>query len=148
MWDSVRLDDPSTYYTIEWLDFLRQNSRDPNPLVWAITRQRAWQICKNLGIMNHTQRHWRATQFADAMDLFTLKEALHRATMPFEYAEIIMRKLDSILALISLHAITAILARAKPSKSSSYFCSYSNLQITLVFRTARTSPFGSVATIL
>lgn len=28
--------------------------------------------------------HWRATQLADAMDPFT-KEALHRATMPFEY---------------------------------------------------------------
>jgi len=40
---------------------------------------------KNLGIMNHTQRHWRATQLADAMDPFTLKEVLHRATMPFEY---------------------------------------------------------------
>jgi len=26
-----------------------------------------------------------ATQLADAMDSFTLKEALHRATMPFEY---------------------------------------------------------------
>lgn len=35
--------------------------------------------------MNHTQRHWRATQLADAMDPFTLKEALHRAAMPFEY---------------------------------------------------------------
>lgn len=29
--------------------------------------------------------HWRTTQLADAMDPFTLKEALHRATMPFEY---------------------------------------------------------------
>jgi len=27
----------------------------------------------------------RATQLADAMDPFTLEEALHRATMPFEY---------------------------------------------------------------
>jgi hypothetical protein len=35
--------------------------------------------------MNHTQRHWRATQLADTIDPFTLKEALHRATMPFEY---------------------------------------------------------------
>jgi len=85
MWDSVRLDDPFAYYIVEWLDFLKQNSKDPNPRVWAITRQRAWQICKRLGIMNHTQRHWRATQLADAMDPFTLKEALHRATMPFEY---------------------------------------------------------------
>ena len=35
--------------------------------------------------MNHTQRHWRATQLVGAMDPFNLKEALHRATMPFEY---------------------------------------------------------------
>lgn len=40
---------------------------------------------RNFAIMNHTQRHWRATQLADAMDPFTLKEALHRATMSFEY---------------------------------------------------------------
>jgi len=40
---------------------------------------------QNLGIMNHTQRHRRATQLADATYPFTLKEALHRATMPFEY---------------------------------------------------------------
>lgn len=38
-----------------------------------------------MGIMNNTRRHWRATQLADVMDPFTLKEALHRATMPFEY---------------------------------------------------------------
>lgn len=42
-------------------------------------------FCKNPGIMNRTQSHWRATQLADTMDPFTLKEALHRATMPFEY---------------------------------------------------------------
>jgi len=47
--------------------------------------QGTWQICKRLGIMNHTQRHWRATQLAGAMDPFTLKEALHQATMQFEY---------------------------------------------------------------
>jgi len=85
VWDSIRLEDPFAQYIVDWLDFLRQNFEDPNPRVWAITRQRAWQICKNLGIMNHTQRHWRATQLADTMDPFTLKEALHRATMPFEY---------------------------------------------------------------
>lgn len=39
VWDSVRLDDPFTYYIVEWLDFLRQNSKDPNPRVWAVTRQ-------------------------------------------------------------------------------------------------------------
>jgi len=95
VWDSIRLKDPFAYYIIEWLDFLRQRMKDPNPQVWAITRQRAWQICRKLGIMNHTQRHWRATQLADTMDPFTLKESLHRATMPFEYvhrAE--SRKLD------------------------------------------------------
>ena len=85
VWDSVRLDGLSTSHIIEWLDFLRNNSKAPNPRVWSITRQRAWQICNNLGIMNHTQRHWRASQLADTMDPFTLKEALHRATMPFEY---------------------------------------------------------------
>ncbi len=85
VWDSVRLDDPFVQYIIEWLDFLRSNSRDPDSRVWSITRQRAWQICRGLGIMNHIQRHWRATQLADTMDPFTLKEALHRATMPFEY---------------------------------------------------------------
>lgn len=42
-------------------------------------------FCRKLGIMNHTQRHWRATQLADAMASFTVKEALHRATMSFEY---------------------------------------------------------------
>lgn len=87
VWDSVWLDDPFIYHIIEWLDFLKKNSNNPNTRVWAITRQRAWQICRNLGIMNHTQRHWRATQLADAMDPFTLKEALHRATMPFEYVQ-------------------------------------------------------------
>jgi len=35
VWDSVRLDDPFTYYMVEWLDFLRQNSVDPNPRVEA-----------------------------------------------------------------------------------------------------------------
>jgi len=45
VWDSVRLDDPFAHYIIEWLDFLR-NSKDPNPWIWDITRQRAWQICE------------------------------------------------------------------------------------------------------
>lgn len=30
-------------------------------------------------------RRWRAIQLADAIDSFTVKEALYRATMPFEY---------------------------------------------------------------
>jgi len=60
--DFIRLDDPFTYYIVQWFEFLRRNSKDPNLQVWAITSQRAWQICKNLGITNHSQRHWRATQ--------------------------------------------------------------------------------------
>jgi len=82
-WDNVRLDDPFTAYILEWLDFLK--SKDYEGRVWSISRQRAWQIMKNLGIMNHTQRHRRATQLADTHDAFELKEALHRATIPFEY---------------------------------------------------------------
>lgn len=82
-WDSVRLDDPFVKYILEWLDFLK--SKDYEGRVWAISRQRAWQIMKALGIMNHTQRHWRATQLRDTHDPFELKEALHRTTIPFEY---------------------------------------------------------------
>jgi len=82
-WDSVRLDDPFARYILEWLEHLESESYGGR--VWAIGRQRAWQIMKALGIMNHTQRHWRATQLRDTHDPFELKEALHRATIPFEY---------------------------------------------------------------
>jgi len=41
---------------------------------------------KRLGIMNHTQRHFRVSQLADVLDPFELKEALHRETIPVEYA--------------------------------------------------------------
>jgi len=63
----------------------RLNVARPDSKVWNIGRQRAWQIMNALGIMNHTQRHWRATQLRDTHDPFELKEALHRATIPFEY---------------------------------------------------------------
>ena len=82
-YDSVRLDDPFVSYILEWLDYLKQQGCEGK--VWNISRQRAWQIMKALGIMNHTQRHWRATQLRDTHDAFELKEALHRATIPFEY---------------------------------------------------------------
>ncbi len=40
-----------------------------------------------LGKINHTQRHWRATQLADTVDPFT-QGTLHRATMPsLEYVD-------------------------------------------------------------
>lgn len=82
-WDSVRLDHPFVHYIMEWLNYL--NAKGYHGKVWNISRQRAWQIMRELGIMNHTQRHWRATQLADTMDAFELKEALHRATVPWEY---------------------------------------------------------------
>jgi hypothetical protein len=82
-YDSVRLDDPFVKYILEWLNYLKEQNY--NGKVWNITRQRAHQIMKALGIMNHTQRHWRTTQLADVMNPFELKEALHRATIPFEY---------------------------------------------------------------
>lgn len=81
--DSVRLEDPFVEYILEWLNYLKR--KDYKGRVWQISRQRAWQIMKALGIMNHTQRHWRATQLRDTHDPFELKEALHRATIPFEY---------------------------------------------------------------
>ena len=84
-WDSVRLDDPFVKYILEWIKWKYENGAGANARVWAITRNRAWQIMRDLGIMNHTQRHWRATQLADVLDPFELKESLHRATMPFEY---------------------------------------------------------------
>lgn len=82
-WDSVRLDDPFAEYILEWVEYLKAHNYSGR--VWSISRQRAWQIMSALGIMNHTQRHWRATQLADTHDPFDLKEALHRATIPFEY---------------------------------------------------------------
>jgi ribosomal protein L40E len=83
VYDSVRLVDPFAVYIHEWLAYLGEQKYEGK--VWAISRQRAWQIMKALGIMNHTQRHWRATQLRDTHDAFELKEALHRATIPFEY---------------------------------------------------------------
>lgn len=83
VWDEVELSDPFVKYILEWLEYLRGKGRFGK--VWNITRQRAWQIMDALGIMNHTQRHWRATQLSDTLDAFALKEELHRATIPFEY---------------------------------------------------------------
>lgn len=64
-----------------------------NSRLGAITRKRAWQICRNPGIMNHTQRYWRATQLADAMDTCTLKETLHRTIIraTIDYATVLSK---------------------------------------------------------
>jgi len=83
VWDSVRSDDPFIAYILEWLNYLQEHGHRGR--VWEITRQRAWQIMRKLGIMNHTQRHFRASQLADVLDPFELKEALHRETIPVEY---------------------------------------------------------------
>ncbi|MEM2112221.1 MAG: hypothetical protein QXX08_10175 [Candidatus Bathyarchaeia archaeon] len=83
IWDSVRLDDPFILYILEWLNYLKKHGHQGK--VWEISRQRAWQIMRRLGIMNHTQRHFRASQLADVLDPFELKEALHRETIPVEY---------------------------------------------------------------
>jgi hypothetical protein len=83
VWDSVRLDDPFIAHILEWLSYLRDHGHAGR--VWEISRQRAWQIMRKLGIMNHTQRHFRASQLADVLDPFELKEALHRETIPVEY---------------------------------------------------------------
>jgi ribosomal protein L40E len=82
-WDSVRLNDPFIAYILNWLSYLREHGHSGR--VWEISRQRAWQIMRKLGIMNHTQRHFRASQLADVLDPFELREALHRETIPMEY---------------------------------------------------------------
>jgi len=84
-YSSVSVDHPFAKYILNWLNFLLTNGATDNTRVFAITPVRAWQIMKNLGIMNHTQRHWRATQLSDTMDAFDLKDAMHRATLPLEY---------------------------------------------------------------
>lgn len=84
-YSSVRLDHPLMKYILRWIQYLLDNGAVKSTKLFDIERHQAWQIMKDLGIMNHTQRHWRATQLADTMDPFELKEALHRATIPFEY---------------------------------------------------------------
>jgi hypothetical protein len=52
MWDSVRLDDPFVIYILEWVNYLKEYGYKGR--VREISRQRAWQIMRKLGVMNHT----------------------------------------------------------------------------------------------
>jgi len=82
-WKNIRLDDPFTTYILEWLNLLK--GKNYQGRIFAISRQHAWRIMKNLGIMNHINRHWRATHQSTTMNAFELKEFLDRATVPTEY---------------------------------------------------------------
>lgn len=82
-WKSINLDDPFSKYVIEWIRYLKDTEYEGR--IFNITRQRAWQIMKNLGINNHVNRHWRTTHLSSTMDGFELKEYLDRATVPVEY---------------------------------------------------------------
>jgi hypothetical protein len=68
---------------MEWLNYLKAQNYQGR--IFAISRQHAWRIMKNLGIMNHINRHWRGTHLSASMDPFELREALDRATIPVEY---------------------------------------------------------------
>lgn len=71
--------------------------------------------------MNNTQKHWQAIQLADAMDPFTLKEALRRATTPFEYVhKTESRRLgqeEKTAKFISFHHFTVALILVTPNDS-------------------------------
>ena len=82
-WKNLLLSDPFTQYILDWLNYLKEHNIQGR--VFAISRQAAWTIMKNLGIMNHINRHWKATQLADTMTPYQLKEELDRATIPTEY---------------------------------------------------------------
>lgn len=82
-WKDLLLDDPFTKYILEWLQYLQ--SQNYQGRIFAISRQHAWRIMKNLGITNHINRHWRGTHLSSTMNPFELKEYLDRATIPSEY---------------------------------------------------------------
>lgn len=82
-WKDLRLDDPFTTYILEWLNLLK--GKNYQGRIFAISRQHAWRVMKNLGIMNHINRHWRATHDAATKNIFELQESLDRATPPVEY---------------------------------------------------------------
>jgi ribosomal protein L40E len=82
-WKSILRSDPFCAYIEEWINYLK--SKGYQGRVFAISRQKAWIIMKNLGITNHINRHWRTTQWSSAMNPYELKEALDRATIPTEY---------------------------------------------------------------
>lgn len=82
-WKNISLDDPFSKYVLEWIHYLQKTNYEGR--LFPLTRVRAWQIMKNLGINNHVNRHWRSTHLSTTMDAFELKEYLDRATIPSEY---------------------------------------------------------------
>jgi integrase len=82
-WKAIRLDDPFTQYILEWLNHLKDEKYEGR--IFSIGRVQAWRIMRNLGLMNHINRHWRATHLASKMDGYELKEFLDRVTIPVEY---------------------------------------------------------------
>lgn len=82
-WKDLDLRDPFTVYILEWLNYLK--AKDYQGRIFAVSRQHAWRIMKNLGIMNHINRHWMATHSSATMNPYELKEALDRVTVPTEY---------------------------------------------------------------
>ena len=82
-WKDLRLDDPFTTYIMEWLNYLK--GKNYQGRIFAIGREHAWRIMNNLGIMNHINRHWRATHQSATMNAFELREFLDRVTIPTEY---------------------------------------------------------------
>lgn len=54
-------------------------------------------------MVNHTRRHLRASQLADVLDPFELKEALHRETIPVEY----VHRAEGNLSIIDMHYLIA-----------------------------------------
>jgi hypothetical protein len=82
-WKDIALSDPFTTYILEWLNHLKAKGYQGR--IFAISRQHAWRIMNHLGIMNHINRHWRATHDASTKNIFELQEALDRATPPVEY---------------------------------------------------------------
>ncbi len=83
VWKDLPLDDPFTAYILEWLNYLK--AKNYQGRIFAISRQHAWRIMNNLGIMNHVNRHWQMTHQSRDMDVYDLKEFSDRATPPIEY---------------------------------------------------------------
>ena len=82
-WKNLGLSDPFTVYIMEWLNYLKAQNYEGR--IFAISRVHAWRIMKNLGIMNHINRHWRATHDSATKNIFELQESLDRVTPPVEY---------------------------------------------------------------
>lgn len=82
-WKNILLNDPFTTYIVEWLNYLKDKGHQGR--IFSISRQHAWRIMRNLGIMNHINRHWRGSHLSAKMNPYELREELDRVTIPVEY---------------------------------------------------------------